>query len=60
MDDYIIFCSIFICTFVIVCILYDCIMQSRLDRRIRETWVFINNMNDFVEAKTDLPQRKPF
>ena len=56
MEDYIIFGSIFLCTFVIVCIAYDCILRSRMERRLRETWNFINRIN----AEPDIPQRVMF
>ena len=56
MEDYIIFASIFVCTFVIVCILYDCILRSRMEKRLRETWGFINRIN----AEPDVPERLPF
>ena len=35
-------------TFVVICILYDCILRSRMERRMLETWDFINNMKDFI------------
>ena len=55
-NDYIIACSIFVCTFGVVCIVYDCIMTSRLQLRMRETWDFIHSMTDVRET----PERVPF
>lgn len=57
MNDYIIAGSIFLCTFVIVCVVYDCMMTTRLERRMRETWNFIDSMQDF---DTKVPDRQPF
>lgn len=60
MEDYIVAGSIFLCTFVVVCIIFDCIMRSRLERRMRQTWDFIHNMKDFVAPETKIPDRVPF
>lgn len=61
MDDYIIAISIFFCTFVVVCLVYDCILHSRMKRRMRETWNFINSMKDFMPApEKEVPERVPF
>jgi hypothetical protein len=57
MNDYIIAGSIFLCTFVLVCVVYDCMMTSRLERRMREAWDFIDSMQDF---DTKVPDRQPF
>jgi hypothetical protein len=61
MDDYIVAISIFFCTFVVVCIVYDCILRSRMKRRMRETWEFINSMKVMITApEEEVPERVPF
>ena len=53
--------SIFFCTFVVVCIVYDCILRSRMKRRMRETWEFINSMKVMITApEEEVPERVPF
>ena len=60
MDDTIIVISIFMCVFIIVCVVFDCTMRARMKRRLRETWAFIQSMGDFVEPNTETPERVPF
>ena len=64
MDDYIIAVSIFSCTFVIICVVYDCILRSRMKNRMSTTWAFIHGMKDFVVPKepvmTETPNRIMF
>lgn len=61
MEDYIIFGSIFLCTFVIICVLYDCILRSRMKRRLHETWAFINSLTDVIpDPQQEIPERVPF
>jgi len=56
--DYIVPVCIFVVTFVTICVMYDCILRTRMEKRMIETWGFINNMKDFVEPVT--PERIPF
>lgn len=61
MEDYIIPICIFVMTFVVVCVLYDCILSAHMEKRMRETWEFIDNMKDFVVApEVEIPERVPF
>ena len=60
MEDVIIFICIFVTTFVVICVVYDFLLGHRMQRRLRETWAFINNMGDFVEETQDIPERIPF
>ena len=61
MNDVIIFTSILFSTFVVVCIVYDCILRSRMKRRMREAWDFIHNMKDVITApEEEVPERVPF
>lgn len=57
--EYIIPVCIFVITFVVVCVLYDCILGLRMERRLRETWNFIDNMKDF-RVEPEIPERIPF
>lgn len=52
--DYIVPVSIFISTFIVVCILYDVILFLRMQRRMDETMKFIVSMKDF-ELGTRIP-----
>lgn len=52
--DYIVPVSIFISTFIVVCILYDFILFIRMQRRMDETIKFIASMKDF-ELETRIP-----
>jgi len=56
--DYIVPVCIFVVTFVTICVMYDCILRTRMEKRMIETWGIINNMKDFVEPVT--PERIPF
>lgn len=61
MNSYIILGSILVSTFVIVCILYDCILRSRMKRRLHETWAFIHSLTDFIpDSEQEIPERVPF
>ena len=57
--EYIIPLCIFVTTFVFICILYDCILRARMEKRMLETWEFIDTMKDFV-VETEIPERIPF
>tara|TARA_B110000858_G_C17809931_1_gene480517 strand:- start:4360 stop:4542 length:183 start_codon:yes stop_codon:yes gene_type:complete len=59
--EYIIPICIFVTTFIVVCVLYDCILGYWMEKRLRETWAFINSMRDFVAApEPEIPERIPF
>ena len=61
MDDYIVVASIFFCTFVVVCVVYDCILRSRMKRRMLETLEFVNNLKVMITApEEEVPERIPF
>ena len=60
MEDLIICICIFVTTFVVVCVLYDCILGYWMEKRLLETWAFINSMRDFVEEAPEIPERIPF
>ena len=49
--EYIIPVCIFAVTFVVICVFYDCILRTRMERRMLETWEFIDNMKDFREPE---------
>jgi len=61
MESIIVPICIFTITFFVVCIVYDLLLRTRMSKRMRETWDFINNMRDFVQpVEAELPERIPF
>ena len=61
MESIIVPICIFTTTFVVVCIVYDILLRTRMDKRMRETWDFINNMGEFIQPiEVELPERIPF
>lgn len=53
--EYIVPGSIFLSTFVIVCVVYDYILRTRMRKRLLEMQNFINSMDNM-----EIPERIPF
>lgn len=53
--------SIFFTTGVVVCVIYDCTLRFRMEKRMREAWEFINSMHYIIPPpEQEIPERVPF